>query len=423
MGLRWEDLAGSVRSLAPTVPLTLALALCAGFLSSLAFHFRLRARGTAMHVGASLRMAWTRPWVELRCLVSAAPEASLAGAPRGWGGSAPALPWIIASEGLEWIVLAACGWAGGLAPGSGAAACGCVFVARVAGLAAPIFGGWGVREALLCGVLGSAGIPAGRVVAAGLPILGAALVRLISGGWMFAAEQRRRRGLHRGSVARISVVMPVLNEADGLEETVGRALRVPEVSEVIVVDGGSRDATRERARRLGARLLESPAGRGGQMRAGGLVATGDVVLFLHADTWLEPGAGKAVLRCLEDPTVVAGGFWKRFRQTPLLLLGSRPKCLVRLLVGRRIVGDMAMFVRREELVAIGGVPSMELMEDFELSRRLRARGRLALAESTVSTSARRFREHGVVATYLRMWRVATLYRLGRSPSDLRRIYG
>lgn len=192
---------------------------------------------------------------------------------------------------------------------------------------------------------------------------------------------------------------------------------------MILVDGGSEDATREVAEAEGCRVLLAPPGRGGQMRAGAMQARGDVILFLHADTWLEGDAGFAVLECLRDATVVAGGFWKSFRDTPALLLGSRPKCAVRLFMGRRIVGDMAMFVRRDVLEKIGGVPDMELMEDFELSKLLRQEGRLALADSTVTTSARRFREKGVIATYLKMWRVATLYRLGKSPAELRKIYG
>src|SRR5713226_7656068 len=83
----------------------------------------------------------------------------------------------------------------------------------------------------------------------------------------------------------------------------------------------------------------APSGRGGQMRAGARQTQGDVVLLLHADTWLPPEAGHAVMNCLRDNTVVAGGFWKRFNHTPFLLLGSRWKCAVRMIFGRRIVGD------------------------------------------------------------------------------------
>ena len=129
-----------------------------------------------------------------------------------------------------------------------------------------------------------------------------------------------------------------------------------------------------------------------------------------------------MLNCLGDPTVVAGGFWKAFRNGPWLLLGSRWKCAVRLFLGRRIAGDQALFIRREVLEKIGGVPDMPLMEEFELCRRLRQTGRLALADATLLTSARRFQKLGVLRTYFRMWYVTNLYRLGMPRHQLSHLY-
>ena len=158
------------------------------------------------------------------------------------------------------------------------------------------------------------------------------------------------------------------------------------------------------------------------MRCGAAQAVGDVILMLHADTWLPPEAGRKVIDCLRNARVVGGGFWKVFRDGSPLLFGSRFKCAVRLYLGRRILGDQALFVRRDVLGAVGGVPDMPLMEEFELCRRLRRVGRLALADATVSTSARRFAKLGVLRTYLRMWWVTTKYRLGTPPRDLVRLY-
>jgi rSAM/selenodomain-associated transferase 2 len=220
----------------------------------------------------------------------------------------------------------------------------------------------------------------------------------------------------------ISIIIPTLNEAARLPETVRRARALPEVKETIVVDGGSQDETRALAEQLGCSVLSSAPGRGGQMRLGAARATGDVVMLLHADTWLPSQAGHAALNCLRDSTVVAGGFWKVFEEKSLLLLGSRWKCAVRLVLGRRILGDQAIFIRRKALEDIGGVPDQPLMEDFELCRRLRKIGRLALAEATLITSARRFEKLGVLRTYLRMWHVTLRYRLGASPHELRRLY-
>ena len=220
----------------------------------------------------------------------------------------------------------------------------------------------------------------------------------------------------------VSIVVPVLNEAVALPETIRRAQANASVLEIIVVDGGSCDASRAIAEQLGCRVLSSPTGRGGQMRLGASQARGDVVMFLHADTWLPPEATRAAMQCLRDTRVVAGGFWKVFDQPRWFMRGARFRCWLRLVWWRRLLGDQAIFVRREALEAIGGMPDLALMEEFELCRRLRRVGLLALADSTVVTSARRFTQRGAWRTYLRMGWVTLLYRCGMKPEKLRRIY-
>jgi rSAM/selenodomain-associated transferase 2 len=220
----------------------------------------------------------------------------------------------------------------------------------------------------------------------------------------------------------ISAIIPTLNEAETLPETVRRALAVAEICELIVVDGGSVDGTPEVAAKLGCRVISGRGGRGGQLRAGASEAKGDVVLLLHADTWLPPNAGQALIACLRDSTVVGGGFWKRFRDGHPLMMGSRFRCAVRLYLGRRVLGDQAMFVRREVLEGIGGVPDVPLMEEFILCKELRKIGSLALADATVLTSARRFAKLGVLRTYWRMWSVTIRYWFGAEPKKLARLY-
>jgi len=220
----------------------------------------------------------------------------------------------------------------------------------------------------------------------------------------------------------LSVVIPTWNEELALPETIRHLRANPEVKEIIVADGGSRDLTCKVAAQLGCHVIASTPGRGTQMRAGAIGASGDAILLLHADTWMPPHAARAALDCLGDPAVAGGGYWKKFRDPPLLLRGSKWKCAVRLHVCRRIAGDQGIFMRREVLQQIGGVPDVPLMEEFELCKRLRRVGRLVLADAVVLTSPRRFIERGVLRTYARMWRVMLQYYLGASPAELRRVY-
>jgi rSAM/selenodomain-associated transferase 2 len=220
----------------------------------------------------------------------------------------------------------------------------------------------------------------------------------------------------------ISVVIPTLNEVAGLSETVARARANPEVGEIIVADGGSGDGTVDLAERLECQVVRATPGRGAQLRAGAARASGEVVLLLHADTWLPADAGSAVRECLRDEGVVGGGFWKVFRNAPWFMRGSRARCGLRHWLNQPILGDQGLFVRRRILEESGGVPEVPLMEEFELCRVLRRRGRLVLAPATVSTSTRRFRQNGVLRTYWRMSWVTLRYWLGASPAELERIY-
>ena len=220
----------------------------------------------------------------------------------------------------------------------------------------------------------------------------------------------------------ISVVIPTLNEAAELPATLRHVQAVPEVSEILVSDGGSGDDTVAVARTAGARVLTGPAGRGGQLRRGAEAATGSVILLLHADTWLPPDAGDALATILSDPKVIGGAFSKVFRDPPWLTYGSRWRCRWRMRVFQFAYGDQAIFVRREALIRAGGVPDLPLMEEHYLCAALRRWGRLELAPATVSTSARRFRQRGPLRTYLLMGWVTARHWMGATPAELRRVY-
>lgn len=221
----------------------------------------------------------------------------------------------------------------------------------------------------------------------------------------------------------LSVVIPTLDEARGIEETLGatQPLRA-RGHEVIVADGGSEDGTAELARHLADRVIEAPRGRARQMNAGARVARGDILLFLHADTRLPEAADDLILQGLEK----TGRSWGRF---DVRLSGRHPPLRVveRLISSRSRItgmatGDQAIFVRRDWFEAAGGYPDIPLMEDLALSRTLKRRGRPLCLWQRVTTSSRRWEEKGILRTILLMWRLRLAYYLGADPHDLARLY-
>lgn len=224
----------------------------------------------------------------------------------------------------------------------------------------------------------------------------------------------------------LSVIIPTLDEAEALPETLRRVRSIAEVKQLIVSDGGSCDATRQIALEAGAEWITGPTGRGIQCRAGAERATGEGVIFLHADTWLPSAGGAAIVEALGAISglkpVVAGAFRKQLRSPPFLMRGSRLRSILWFRLTGRPFADQAVFVRRTSLEAIGGFPDSPLMEEFELIRRLRAGGRCVLLAETVSTSARRFRKQGVLRTYARMSRVLWGHVCGANPQQLREWY-
>jgi rSAM/selenodomain-associated transferase 2 len=188
--------------------------------------------------------------------------------------------------------------------------------------------------------------------------------------------------------------------------------------EIIVADGGSSDNTVAIAESFGARVVRADRGRAGQQNRGAAAAGGEILLFLHADTILPAGFGEAVRTCLARPAAVAGAF-------RLAIAGpGRGLRLIEALANwrsRRLrmpYGDQALFLRRQTFLRLGGFPEQEIMEDFELVRRLRQLGRIELLELAVSTSARRWRQLGPIRTTLINQAIILGYLLGCSPYSL-----
>jgi rSAM/selenodomain-associated transferase 2 len=224
-----------------------------------------------------------------------------------------------------------------------------------------------------------------------------------------------------GAVVDISVVIPVLNEEAHLAAAIASA-RAPAVREVIVVDGGSSDATPRIARERADVVLVAPRGRALQMNSGAAASRGSVLLFLHADTRLPPGFADAVLDALGDSRVVGGRFDVRIvPDTPLLRLVARLMNL-RSRLSRIATGDQAIFVRRAIFEVMRGFAPMPIMEDIAFSRGLKRHGRIACLREQVETSSRRWLRDGPLRTVLLMWWLRLLYFFGVSPARLRRHY-
>jgi rSAM/selenodomain-associated transferase 2 len=221
---------------------------------------------------------------------------------------------------------------------------------------------------------------------------------------------------------RLTIVLPVLNEA-GIIVAALQALAPlrRRGAEVIVVDGGSDDGTAALAAPLADRVIGTPRGRAAPLNAGAALASGDALLFLHADTTLPDNADALIASALTRRA------WGRF---DLRIAGRHPLLAVvaRMITWRTRMtgiasGDQAIFVRREAFIAVGGCPDVPLMEDIAISRRLKRLCRPFCIATPVVTSGRRWEHHGVIRTILLMWRLRLAFYLGVEPALLAESYG
>jgi rSAM/selenodomain-associated transferase 2 len=225
-------------------------------------------------------------------------------------------------------------------------------------------------------------------------------------------------------MAKLSIIIPVLDEGEGIAAALDalsdmRALGV----EVIVVDGGSRDATIQRARLRADRVISAPRGRALQMNAGAQKAAGDVLLFLHADTQLPAHADHLVLGGLERSGRAWGRFDVRIAGDHLLFPIIGWLMSVRSRITGIATGDQAIFVRRAAFETAGGFAAIPLMEDIALCKRLKRASRPLCLRDRAVTSGRRWEQNGVSRTILLMWRLRIAYFLGADPKRLARQYG
>lgn len=220
---------------------------------------------------------------------------------------------------------------------------------------------------------------------------------------------------------KLSIIVPTLDEADGIVRVLGALAALREAGhEVIVADGGSRDETVERATPACDRIVRAPRGRALQMNAGAAAATGDVLVFLHADTRLPEDAARLI------GTALVRHAWGRFdviiegRSAWLAVVATMMNLRSRLT--GIATGDQVFFMRRVTFERLGGFPPIALMEDIAFARRLNRISRPACLRERVRTSGRRWERNGVWRTILLMWWMRLAYFLGASPERLARIY-
>ncbi len=225
----------------------------------------------------------------------------------------------------------------------------------------------------------------------------------------------------RPAAMRLSIIVPTLDEAEGIAAAL-EPLQAPRAAghELIVADGGSADATPALAAPLADQVIQAPRGRARQMNAGAAAASGNALLFLHADTHLPANAVEVIgLALARHP-------WGRFDvriagRSPWLMVIARMMNLRSRLTGIA-TGDQGLFVTRAAFEAVGGFPNQPLMEDIELSRRLKRLGPPACPRERVTTSGRRWDTHGAWRTILLMWRLRFDYWRGVPAERLARRY-
>ncbi|MEA5506711.1 TIGR04283 family arsenosugar biosynthesis glycosyltransferase [Halotia wernerae UHCC 0503] len=226
---------------------------------------------------------------------------------------------------------------------------------------------------------------------------------------------------HHLSTAKISIIIPTLNEGENIKAAIATTQPSTNI-EVIVVDGGSQDDTVAITQSLGVKLISSLPGRAGQMNTGAIAASGEILLFLHADTRLPIGFDEMIRTALQQPRTVAGAFTLQINDPSWGLRLVERGVYWRSHFLQMPYGDQAIFLTTAVFQQIGNFPELPIMEDFELIRLLRRIGRIVILPVPVVTSARRWLQKGIVKTTLLNQIVIIAYFLGISPERIRNWY-
>ncbi|HVF85355.1 MAG TPA: TIGR04283 family arsenosugar biosynthesis glycosyltransferase [Abditibacteriaceae bacterium] len=227
------------------------------------------------------------------------------------------------------------------------------------------------------------------------------------------------------SPLRISAIVPALNEAENLAQLLGRLNQLPEVLEMVVCDGGSTDRTRHIALKYGARVVQTAANRGAQMNAGATVCSGEILWFLHADTFPALSSTRRIVESARETRIIGGNFRLRFAQRTS---GARIVEIIARVLRRFGIyyGDSGIWVKREVFDQLGGFENWPLFEDYDFARRLEREARRRGAQTVCIAVALRVSSRGFRGGTLRLlarWcRLQLLFWLGKSPFDLAKLY-